>query len=61
MPLQQAPARLFGPWMGQCKAQYVCAIDNMLVFGDTSVADKWPALLVCNGNKEQTATEISPK
>lgn len=35
MPLQQAPARLFGPWMGQCKAQYVCAIDNMLVFGDT--------------------------
>ena len=35
MPLQQVPARLFGPWMGQCKAQFVCAIDNMLVFGDT--------------------------
>ena len=35
MPLQQVPARMFGPWMGQCKAQFMCAIDNMLVFGDT--------------------------
>ena len=35
MPLQQVPARVFGPWMGQCKAQFVCSIDDMLVFGDT--------------------------
>ncbi|MBR5958654.1 MAG: hypothetical protein IKZ99_09845 [Salinivirgaceae bacterium] len=35
MPLEQVPARIFGPWFGQCKAQYVCAYDNMLVFGDT--------------------------
>lgn len=35
MPLTQVPARIFGPWFGHCKAQFVCQIDNVLVFGDT--------------------------
>ena len=35
MPLEQVPARIFGPWFSHSKAQFVCALDNMLVFGDT--------------------------
>lgn len=35
MPLGQVPARVFGPWFGQCKALHVCAYDNMVIFGDT--------------------------
>jgi hypothetical protein len=35
MPLTQVPARIFGPWFSHCKAQFVCQIDNALVFGDT--------------------------
>jgi len=35
MPLSQVPARVFGPWFGHCKAQFVSAYDNMLIFGDT--------------------------
>ena len=35
MSLTQVPARVFGPWFGHCKAQFVCQIDNALVFGDT--------------------------
>lgn len=38
MPLAQVPARVFGPWFGQSKAQFVCALDNALIFGDTYTA-----------------------
>ncbi len=35
MAVQQLPARIFGPWFGQCMAQFACRLDNCIVFGDS--------------------------